>query len=249
MSAQPLTYESVLELIRENSRKTRREMRENSRKTRKEHQEFRRSLKKQGAEFDRRMEEQRAEFDKMRQETERQKKERDTQYALEKQERDAELARIEKETNKKIGNITGSMGRVIEHMVAGDNIIGKFAHLGYVIGEYSRNKKFGRELPEKLDAKGEIDLFLENGEIAILLEVKTTLETKDVYKLIRTLERYRRFSDTKGDRRRFIGAVAGAVVEDDAIKLALENGMYVIVQSGESVEIVPTPEGFKARKW
>ena len=72
MSAQPLTYESVLELIRE------------------EHQEFRRSLKEQGAEFDRRMEEQRA-----------------------------ESARIEKETNRKIGDLTGRIGRMVEHMIGG----------------------------------------------------------------------------------------------------------------------------------
>jgi len=28
-----------------------------------------------------------------------------------------------------------------------------------------------------------------------------------------------------------------------------KNGMYVIVQSGESVEIVPSPEGFTAKEW
>ena len=48
---------------------------------------------------------------------------------------------------------------------------------------------------------------------------------------------------------RFIGAVAGAVVTDEAKDFAHENGMYVIVQSGKAVEIVPTPEGFKAKEW
>jgi hypothetical protein len=189
MSAQQLTYEGVLELIRENSR------------------EFSRSLKEQGAEFDRRMQ----------------------------------------ETNKRIGDLTGSIGRVIEHMVAGDNIIKKFQALNYKIGDYSRNKKFGRDLPR--DMWGEIDLFLENGDIAILIEVKTTLETKDVRKHIHTLEKFRRVSDIKGDKRRFIGAVAGAVVQGDAEETAHENGLYVIVQSGEAVEIVPTPQGFKAKEW
>ena len=97
--------------------------------------------------------------------------------------------------------------------------------------------------------RGEIDLFLENGDIAILIEVKTTLQTKDVHKLMRTLERFRRSADYKKDKRRFIGAIAGAVVEDDAMRFAHENGLYTIVQSGEAVEIVPVPEGFKAREW
>jgi len=248
MSAQQITCEGVLESVREMFREIRletsREIQETSRRiqeTSREIQETSRLIKEQGAEFDRLMKEQAAEFDRrMRvadlriQETDRQLQETDLQI---------------KRTSKEVGNITGSMGRVIEHMVAGDNIIGKFKKLGYIIGDYYRNKKFGRDLPEELDARGEIDMFLENGDIAILIEVKTTMQTKDVYQLMRTLERFRRCADYKKDKRRFIGAIAGAVVEDDAIKFAHENGLYTIVQSGESVEILPMPEGFKAREW
>lgn len=181
------------------------------------------------------------------QETRRLMQERDAEFDRRVQERDAEYARRTKVTNKKIGDLTGSIGRVIEHMVAGDNIIRKFQALDYEIDTYSRNKKFGHSLPK--DMRGEIDLFLENGDIAILIEVKTTLETKDVHKQVRTLEKFRRVSDIKGDKRRFIGAVAGAVVKGDAEEVAHENGIYVIVQSGEAVEIVPVPDGFKAREW
>ena len=66
---------------------------------------------------------------------------------------------------------------------------------------------------------------------------------------MRTMEKFRRVSDIKGDKRRFIGAVAGAVVKGDAEEVAHENGMYAIVQSGEAVEIVSVPEGFKAKEW
>jgi hypothetical protein len=92
-------------------------------------------------------------------------------------------------------------------------------------------------------------LFLENGEVAILIEVKTTLETTDVRHHIERLKKYRRYADAKGDRRRFIGAVAGAVVDGEAADVAHDNGMYVIVQSGEAVEIVTPPEGFQAKEW
>ena len=109
-----------------------------------------RLIKNQGAEFDRRM-----------QEADRRM-----------QERDAEYARRAKETNRKIGkqigDLTGSMGRVIERMVSGHNIIKQFQDLGYVISSYSRNKTFGHDLPK--GNQGEIDLFLENGDIAILIE-------------------------------------------------------------------------------
>jgi len=227
MSAQPLTYESVLELIRENSR----EMRE-------EHREFRRSLKEQGAEFDRRMEEQRAE------------------YTREKKKRDAELARIEKETNRKIGDLTGSIGRMVEHMI-GERIVEKFQALGYgVTRPVLRNHSFENT---KLWIKGEFDLTLVDSDIIILIEVKTTLKTSNVRKHIKKIEEYRRHVDTVGfvqppsahllPSTRFIGAVAGAVVTDEAKQFAHEKGLYTIVQSGEAVEIVKTPEGFKAKEW
>ena len=119
MSAQQLTYESVLELIREHSR----EMRE-------EHREFRRSLKGQGAEFDRRMEEQRTEYA-------REKKERDAEFDRRMEEHRAEYARERKELNKKIGDLGNSIGRIIEHMVAGNNIIRKFKALDYEIDRKS----------------------------------------------------------------------------------------------------------------
>ena len=52
-----------------------------------------------------------------------------------------------------------------------------------------------------------------------------------------------------GDKRRFIGAVAGAVVVGEAADFAAENGIYVIVQSGKAVEIVEPPKGFVAKEW
>jgi len=63
------------------------------------------------------------------------------------------------------------------------------------------------------------------------------------------LEKFRRYSDARGDKRHFIGAVAGAVVSDNVADSAIENGLYVIVQSGEAVEIVTPPEGFVPKKW
>jgi len=234
MSAQQLTYESVLELIRENSR----EMRENSREMREEHREFRRSLKEQGAEFDRRMEEQRAE------------------YAREKKERDAEYDRMRKELNRKIGALGNRIGEIVENMV-GERIIEKFQALGYnVTHPVVRNCSFSST---KLGLYGEFDLTLVDSDIIILIEVKTTLETSHVRKHLKKIEEYRNHIAAEGfvqphvrhllPNTRFIGAVAGAVVEDEARQFALENGLYVIVQSGEAVEIVKTPEGFKAKEW
>jgi len=223
MPEKPLTYESIMKMIRGISRAT----------------------KEQGARFDREM-----------RRTRRLMKERDAEYAREKQKRDAEYDQMRKELNRKIGDLGNRIGDIIEHMI-GERIIEKFQALGYnVTHPVVRNCSFSSA---KLGIYGEFDLTLVDSDIIILIEVKTTLETADVRKHLKKIEEYRNHIATDGfvqphvrhllPNTRFIGAVAGAVVTDEAKDFALENGLYIIVQSGEAVEIVQTPEGFKAKEW
>ena len=151
-----------------------------------------------------------------------------------------------KETDKKISALGSTVGNLIETLVGGSNIVKKFRELNYVITKYSQNIYFGAG--EEND--GEIDIFLENGDIAILVEVKTTLRTQDIRDHIERLEKYRRYTDNHGgDKRRYIGAVAGANVHEKTVEYALNRGLYVIVQTGDAFKIVQTPEGFAAKEW
>ena len=105
---------------------------------------------------------------------------------------------------------------------------------------------------EGTSESGEIDLFMEDGDIAVLVEVKTTLKMDHVVEHLERLEKYRRFADADADGKngkRFIGAVAGTVIAENVINFAHENGLYVIIQSARAVEILAQPEGFKAREW
>ena len=159
-----------------------------------------------------------------------------------------ESARQLKETQREVGKLSSSIGRLVENMVKG-KIIEKFQALGFDVTGCSPNKSFGIK---ELGFSGEVDLLLDDGPVGILIEVKTTLEPQDVLDHIDRLEKYRRYADVRivgADKKHFIGAVAGATVREDAAKLARENGMYVIVQSGEAVEIVTPTEGFTAKKW
>jgi len=63
------------------------------------------------------------------------------------------------------------------------------------------------------------------------------------------LKDYPHFTNARENKRRFVGTVARAVVAKDAIKFVLKNGLYVIVQSGEAVEILSVPENFQAKQW
>ena len=218
-----LTYESVLALIRENSRET-------SRLIKEQVAEFDRLMKERGEEFDRRS----TEFDRRVQKTELQ---------------------IER-TSKEVGNLGNSVGRLIEHML-GERIIEKFQTLGYsVTHPVRRNCSFSNT---KLGIEGDFDLTLVDTDTIILIEVKTTLEKADVRHHIEQIEKYRKHIESVGfvqppfthllPTTRFIGAVAGAVVEKSAIEYAHQNGLYAISQSGDAVEILTTPEGFNPKEW
>jgi hypothetical protein len=162
-------------------------------------------------------------------------------------EQQAKTERLLKRTEQTIGRLGNRIGDIIEHMVGGGNIVKQFRALNYDVTAHYRNKIFGKGT----ENYGEIDLILEDGDVAILISVKTKLTTGDIREHIEQLEKYRRYIDAKGngDKRRFIGAVAGAVADQNVIDFAQKKGLYVIVQSGVAVEIVPTPENFQAKEW
>jgi len=159
----------------------------------------------------------------------------------------AKTERTVKRVSRDIGRLGGRIGDIIEHMVGGGNIVKQFQALDYDVTAHYRNKIFGKGT----NNYGEIDLILEDSDVAILISVKTKLTTGDVRQHIEQLEKYRQHVDAKGngDKLRFIGAVAGAVADQNVIDFAQKKGFYVIVQSGVAVEIITSPEGFVAKEW
>ena len=59
----------------------------------------------------------------------------------------------------------------------------------------------------------------------------------------------RGYLDAKSDNRKVVGAVAADIIDKKVLNKAYEEGLYVIAPSGESIEILPVPEDFKAREW
>jgi len=182
-------------------------------------------IKESGQEFDRK-------FDRMVEEADR---------------RQAEIDKTVKATNKAVGALTRNVGGMVEKLVGEGNLVDQFRELGHKVNIHCRKRVFGKRGTAD---SGEIDLFLEDGDVAILVEVKTTLKKDDVIDHIERIEKYRRFVDADGKNgRSFIGAVAGTVIAENVINFAHENGFYVIIQSARAVEILSPPEGFVAKKW
>jgi len=155
-----------------------------------------------------------------------------------------EVARQMKRTDKKISALGSRIGEIVESMVKG-NVVDKFQAFDYTVTKSSRNVKFGnKNLP-----CGEIDLFLENGEYVMLVEIKTDLSVSDVDRHLEKIGVIREYMDVRDDARKIVGAVAGGVVTGKVLDYAQREGLYVIVQSGDAIEIANLPKDFSAREW
>jgi hypothetical protein len=155
-----------------------------------------------------------------------------------------ETDRVVKEASRIVGNLGNKLGIVVEHLVL-SNILEKFNALGY---EFTRAGPNVRIEDRKKQILTEIDALLENGGFALAIEVKTQLNVGHVDEHLERMEKLRRYADDRGDRRKFLGAVAGAVVADNVKEYALRKGFYVIRQSGDTVTI-ENPAAFKPREW
>jgi hypothetical protein len=61
------------------------------------------------------------------------------------------------------------------------------------------------------------------------------------------MEKMRKYAQLHGDKRAFLGAVAGIMVTDDVKEYALKQGFYFIEYAGDNFFITP-PNG-KPKEW
>ncbi|MCL2809092.1 MAG: hypothetical protein FWD24_03370 [Treponema sp.] len=120
----------------------------------------------------------------------------------------------------------------------------KFQELGFDFKEASNKVKVRNK---KNDIRFEIDIFLQNGDVAMLVEIKTDLTISDINKHIIRIEKMRIYADSRGDKRRFLGAVAGVVVNDAEREYALNQGFFLIEPNGEDFYI--TSPYNKPKEW
>jgi hypothetical protein len=155
-----------------------------------------------------------------------------------------ETDRMMKEASRIVGDLGNKLGIVVEHLVL-TNIMEKFNALGYEFNKMGPNVLID---DKKKNIITQIDAMLENGEYALAIEVKTQLNVSHVDEHLERMEKLRRYADDRNDKRKFLGAVAGAIVADNVRAYAQKKGFYVIKQSGDTVTI-ENPGGFKPREW
>jgi hypothetical protein len=155
-----------------------------------------------------------------------------------------ETDRRMQETDRKISKLGSRVGDLVEELIV-PNILEKFNKLGYVFGKVAPRVRYQ-------DTRGmyvaEVDLLLENGDTALAVEVKTQLTSADVREHLKRMEKLRLYADEHGDRRKLLGAVAGAIASKEVKAFAIKSGFFVLEQSGDTVRN-SDPEGFQPREW
>jgi Holliday junction resolvase-like predicted endonuclease len=148
-----------------------------------------------------------------------------------------------KETARIVGKLGNRMGEAVEYMVV-PNLREKFRELGFSFPKANQNTDVS-------DYENgiflEIDIMLENGDKAMLVEVKTKPTTEHIQEHIERLEKMRKYADLHGDKRTFLGAVAGVVMTLNVKEYALKQGFFVIEPSGDTFNIIP-PKG-QPKEW
>jgi hypothetical protein len=182
------------------------------------------------------------------------RQERDAQEWKERKEKDAldlkkweeKIDRMIEENNKNLGGLNRSFGEMAEHLVA-PGIVKRFNEMGYhftyIVDDYVKI------LDESGKILAEIDIYLENGDYIIAVEVKSKPAEKDITEHIERLKILRENRDKYNKGQRIIqGAIAGAIFTEKVKEAALKAGLYVFEQSGDTMKM-EIPSGFKPRGW
>ena len=146
---------------------------------------------------------------------------------------------------KQVGGLHRSLGELIETLIAA-RLWEKFKDYPYnLCRHYQRVYIYD----EKNRAITDVDILLADSEWVMAVEVKRELDKKDIEYHLERMERIRKYPPAEVVGKKLLGAIAGGVVEPDVHKLAYKAGFFSLELTGESVALVPPPEGFTPKIW
>ena len=143
--------------------------------------------------------------------------------------------------NEQLGKLGNRLGEFVEWQVR-PAVVRLFQERGIDVHEFHEGVSVQRG-----DEGIEIDLLVVNTTDAVVVEVKSKLTQADVTEHLERLSKFKRLMPRYGDIRA-MGAVAGMVVPDGVARYAYRQGLFVLAQSGNSVEIL-NDGSFTPRRW
>ena len=148
-----------------------------------------------------------------------------------------------KEFDKKIGKISNTLGSFVEGLVEPE-LLELFQNRGILVTETYHNV----EIHGKGFGGAEIDLLLANSRYSVAVEVKATLTVEDVKEHLSRLVKLQKNPIRIVRNTTLFGAVAGMRIVQNADKFASRQGLFVLKQKGEIVEIA-NHDKFQPKEW
>nr|VFK71613.1 MAG: hypothetical protein BECKUNK1418H_GA0071006_107413 [Candidatus Kentron sp. UNK] len=157
------------------------------------------------------------------------------------QEISREMAERDKKLSKQIGALGNRLGDFVQEMVR-PAVVTLFQAKGIDVREVYPNISVRRN-----GGGIEVDLFVVDGSQAIAIECKSHATTDDIREHLDRLRKFKDFFPRYRDLE-LMGAVAAMVMPDDVAKYAYRQGLYVLAQNGEMVE-VRNDDAFVPKFW
>jgi hypothetical protein len=139
---------------------------------------------------------------------------------------------------KQLSKLNSCFDKMVENMVMPD-LIGKFSELGLVFNQGYRHTVI---YDEEYNILTEVDITLENDDKVMIVEAKSTPSIENIADHARRMEILRLNAEQHGDRRIYLGAIAGMVLNEGEKQYALKNGFYV-VELYEDTFVITKPCG------
>jgi hypothetical protein len=174
----------------------------------------------------------------------------------------AELAIQSKETDRKFQETEAQMREVFARF---DNLSRRFGDLGNRLGEFVEamvepalydlfrargldvSEVYRRVTSRRGGERIEIALLVTDSDVAVALKCRSHLTRQEVEQHVERMNKFKRLLPKYADMR-IHGAVAGMVVDEEAVEAAQAAGLWVLAQSGETVAVKNNPD-FTPRVW
>ncbi|MEO5347341.1 MAG: hypothetical protein H7834_13345 [Magnetococcus sp. YQC-9] len=153
-----------------------------------------------------------------------------------------ETDRRMRETDRKLDRLGGRLGEFVEGLVA-PACESLFSQWGIPVHQVSR--RVVAKLPGGRHM--EIDLFVVNTDVVALVEVKSKLTIDDVREHLERLAGFKDFFPRYADCRTY-GAVATMVIEENVSRFAINQGLFVIEQTGDTLRMANDAD-FVPKSW
>ena len=147
---------------------------------------------------------------------------------------------------KQLGGLGNSIGELIETLIAA-RLWEKFSSYPYGFKRAYRRIPVFDDLTHR--ALTEIDILLYDTEWVMAVEVKHDVVEKDVEHHIKRMGRILEHPPPMIIGKKLLGAIAGGTVSPEAREFAYESGFFVLELKGESVALIPPPDGFSPKEW